>query len=259
MNNGLERKYKMCTKLHLYLDENPSKISAVPKVLERTTGFKTQYTVLDGKINLGMANTTGHTKKKADARDKAAASCFRLANAIWGHADDTNDEVLKAKFPVTTSDFQYGSSTELKSLYREVMKTATGLKKELELHGITESDFNTAKANLEAFETFENAPLSERTKNAVELEQFTDDFRVMDTVLTKLDNAMDAAFDKIDPFLVGYYKMRRLRAGKANIESEEAPAAEKKWPKAAPVFSPSNHQPDPVLLGGGPYERPKPQ
>lgn len=241
------------------LDTYAPIVASVPKLTERATDFRAQFTVLDGKITIGVAGTEGHTETKNTLRDQLALSCFSLANAVWSHAVDINNEILKASIPVILSDFQYGREFDLLARFRAVIEAANQYHKDIEAHGITPAQLAQANADMTAYDQNINLPKSTRSNNSVKLAMFIDDFKSMDAVLEKLDRAVNSVMLQQDEFHKAYFKSRYIGTANLNKQKDAPEPVERKFPQPMPVAKRQFSTEVPVLQGGGPYERPMPQ
>lgn len=234
MRNSLNLRYRMCMNVRTVLDTYAPIVASVPKLAERATEFRTQFTVLDGKITIGVAGTEGHTETKNALRDQLALTCFSLANAVWSHAADLNNEILKASIPVILSDFQYGREFDLLARFRAVIEAANQYHKEIEAHGITPAQLAQANADMTAYDQNINLPKSTRSNNAVKLAKFIDDFKSMDAVLEKLDRAVNSVMLQQDEFHKAYFKSRYIGTANLNKQKDAAEPLERKSTRPAP-------------------------
>ena len=258
MRNSLNLRYRMCMNVRTVLDTYAPIVASVPKLAERATEFRAQFSVLDGKITIGVAGTEGHTETKNALRDQLALTCFSLANAVWSHAADINNEILKASIPVILSDFQYGREFDLLARFRAVIAAANQYHKEIEAHGITPAQLTKANTDMTAYDQNINLPKSTRSNNAVKLALFIDDFKGMDTVLEKLDRAVNSVMLQQEEFHKAYFKSRYLGSKNLNKQKDAAEPVERKFPQPNPAANQKNMAEVPFLEGGGPYERPRP-
>ena len=212
----------MCLSIRDVLTAYQPIVDTVPGLKTRVDDFRAQLDVLNMGTTVRVEGTAGHTKDKNILRDRVAGACFSIANAIWSHAADINDEILKARIPINLSDFQYAKSVDLIGRFRAVVQEANLLGNKLEVHGVLPADIKKATDDVEAFAIKMNSPKSQRSANSAKLQGLKNDFKAMDTILERLDRSINALMLSQDEFYRAYQKSRFL--GSTNVRKEKDPA-----------------------------------
>ncbi len=230
MRSTLSKRYKMCLSIRDVLASNQVIVDSVIGLKNRVTEFHAKLEVLDAGTMHGTDRLKGHTVEKNLLRDRLAQNCFSIANAVWSHAADQNDEILKGRIPINISDFQYGKAVDQIGIFRSVMAEANALVKEIEAYGITAQLLTDTNNDLEEFSVKINSPKSARTANAVKTKGLISEFKEMDGVLEKLDRSVNALMSQHVELYNAYQKSRLL--GTANVRTaKETPAAEESQPQ----------------------------
>jgi hypothetical protein len=243
MRSTLSKRYKMCLSIRNVLSNYETVIDTVPVLKSRVTDFYTQLGVLDAGTMVGVEGTAGFTESKNQLRERLGMACFSLANAIWSHASDLNNEILKARVPVTMSAYMYGKEVDLIGRFRAVMQEANGLKKELAQHGFPTTVLETIQKDADEFSLTMNAPKDARDNNSSKLKSFVEDFKAMDTVLEKLDRSVNAMMFTQQTFHQDYQKSRYI--GSANPKKEKDIATPVERQKA--LLASLKPTPEPIL------------
>ena len=226
MEREINNKTNMLITVDQFLDNNQSKISSNPAIVEAHARLKLNISEIRGFTQKQSGDSTVETTIKEGFKETLIASALKVAAGIGAYAATTNDIRLEAIAKVSKNSLEDMREVDFENKIQAISEAAKPITAQLVIWGVSPRDIDSLEAKSSQFLT--QAPAQ---RNVVVItSQATKELnkKVNDTV-SYVKNTLDAfmlPFKTLDPTFHGeYINARKIIDTAATHKPGETPQA----------------------------------